>query len=239
MNKMEPVEAAMQFINKQFPTCQGALLAGSVVRKEATETSDLDIIIFDQSLKSSYRESFLEFGWPIEAFVHSFTSYKYFFEDDCKRAMPSMPKMVAEGIILKDEERIIEAIKKEAMELLEKGPDVWSEETVMMKRYFITDALDDFKGCNKRAEELCIANTLAELVSEFVLRTNQKWIGKSKWLIRSLKNFDKKFANDFIDAFDCFYKTSDKQSIIQLVEQVLQPHGGELFEGFSMGKVKK
>ena len=111
--KVKPIEAAQKFIAQRFPDCQGAILAGSVVRGEATATSDLDIVIFDNSIPSSYRESLIDFGWPIEIFVHNLTSYQQFFEMDYKAAKPSMPRMVAEGIVLKDE-GIIEAIKKEA-----------------------------------------------------------------------------------------------------------------------------
>lgn len=46
MVKLEPVKAAECFIKQYYPQCQGAVLAGSVVRDEATETSDLDIVIF-------------------------------------------------------------------------------------------------------------------------------------------------------------------------------------------------
>ena len=235
LHKLLPIEAAHQFINKHFPHCQGALLAGSVIRGEATETSDLDIIIFDKSICSSYRESLIDYGWPIEVFVHNLVSYKQFFEMDYKRARPSLPKMVSEGIVLKDD-GIIDSIKKEALDLLNKGPEEWSVETINSKRYFITDALDDFKGCSNRAEELFIANTLAELISEFVLRTNRQWIGASKWIIRALKNYDEEFTNHFVEAFDIFYKTGNKNQIIQLVDHVLQPFGGQLFDGFSMGK---
>lgn len=235
MNRLTPIEAAHLFIHKHYPNCQGALLAGSVVRGEATGTSDLDIVIFDKNLISSYRESLTDFGWAIEAFVHNLTSYQQFFEQDVKRARPSMPRMVAEGIILKDE-GIIEAIKKEANELLENGPEEWAKETIETKRYFITDSLDDFIGCSNRAEEIFIANTLAELISEFVLRTNRKWVGASKWIIRALRQHDEEFATQFVEAFDHFYKTGEKQQVIHLVEKVLQPFGGRLFEGFSLGK---
>ncbi|WP_277587514.1 nucleotidyltransferase domain-containing protein, partial [Psychrobacillus antarcticus] len=61
MIKNNPVEAARKFLHKYFPNCNGALLAGSVVRGEATNTSDLDIVIFDESIPSSYRESFIKF----------------------------------------------------------------------------------------------------------------------------------------------------------------------------------
>lgn len=186
MNKNNPVEGAQKFVHKYFPNCNGALLAGSVVRGEATETSDLDIVIFDETFPSSYRETFIEFEWPIEVFVHNGSSYKSFFEIDRERAQPSLPRMVSEGIILRDD-GIIEAIKKEAEELLKEGPEKWTEKTIQIKRYFLTDTLDDFIGSSNRAEGIFIANTLAELTSEFVLRTNQRWIGTSKWIVRSLK----------------------------------------------------
>lgn len=232
---LKPIEAAQQFIDKYFPNCHGALLAGSVVRGEAIETSDLDIVVFEKTLNASYRKSLIEFGWPIEVFVHSLASYKQFFKSDRERARPSMPRMIAEGIILKDE-GILESIKKEASELLANGPGKWSEITIHNKRYFITDALDDFIGSTNRAEEIFIASTLGELVSEFVLRTNGQWIGQSKWTVRSLKQFDEEFTDEFVEAFDAFYKTDDKIKIIQLVDKVLEPYGGRLFDGFSLGE---
>ena len=65
-NKLQPIEAAHQFLNKYFPNCQGALLAGSIVRGEATATSDLDIVILDTNT-SPYRESFVDFGWQLKS----------------------------------------------------------------------------------------------------------------------------------------------------------------------------
>jgi predicted nucleotidyltransferase len=235
LNRLEPFEAATKFISKSFPNCQGALLAGSIVRGEATETSDLDIVVFIQDLPSCYRESLIEDGWPIEVFVHNLTSYKSFFESDSKRARPSLPKMVAEGIILKDE-GIIDSIQKEATQLIVNGPELWSTNTINIKRYFITDALDDFIGSKNRPEEIFIANTLAELVSEFVLRTNRKWIGTSKWIVRALKNYDEQFSEQFVEAFDLYYKTGDKNKVINITDAVLEPYGGRLFDGFSIGK---
>ena len=234
-SRLQPLHAGQQFIRTYFPDCQGAILAGSVVRGEATETSDLDIVIFDSEIRSSYRESFFEFEWAIEAFVHNLASYREFFEKDCQRARPSLPRMVLEGMILKGEE-IIAPIKEEASVLLENGPEEWTAETIEIKRYFLTDVLDDFAGISNRAEELFIANTLAELASEFVLRTNRQWIGTSKWTVRSLKQYDEQFANQFVDAFDHFYRTGEKKDVIRLVERIMQPFGGRLFAGFALGK---
>ena len=234
-NKISAIVAAQQFISDFFPNCDGALLAGSVVRGEATETSDLDIVVFDIDITSSYRESLIYCGWPIEVFVHNLSSYRHFFELDIERARPSLPRMVSEGLVLRDE-GIVDSIKKEATNLLELGPKEWSEETINVKRYFITDALDDFKCCSNRSEGIFIANTLAELLSEFVLRTNRRWIGASKWVYRALREYNEDFAKQFVESFELFYRTDDKTQILQLADHILEPFGGQLFDGLSLGK---
>ncbi|EEM10915.1 MULTISPECIES: nucleotidyltransferase domain-containing protein [Bacillus] len=233
---MKAIDAAQKIIESQFPHCDVALLGGSIVRGEATKTSDLDIIILDDSLSHCYRESFFSNGWPVEVFVHNFKTYKEYFKGDCKRGRPSLPQLVSEGIILKGEEGIVTSLKLEARQLLDKGPEKWTEELIRQKRYFITDALDDFIGATKREEELFIANLLADLVHEFVLRVNGQWVGNSKWFIRVLRKYDTSFAEEFVEAFDHFYKTGEKKKLIAFVENTLENCGGRLFEGFSIGK---
>jgi hypothetical protein len=95
------------------------------VRGEHTESSDLDIIIFDKGVYRSYRESLIVFDWPLEIFVHNLSSYKDFFRMDSERARPSLPRMVSEGIVLKGI-GIIDSIKKEANEILIMGPELWT-----------------------------------------------------------------------------------------------------------------
>lgn len=233
--KLEPIVAAKTFVITRFPNCRAALLAGSVVRGEATATSDLDIIIFDDTLGSSFRESFIESGWPIELFAHNLTSYRTFFEQDCRRAIPSLPRMVIEGIILKDT-NVVEDIKREARALLDSGPETWSDETIEMKRYFLTDALEDLIGCTTRAEGLFIAGALATLVCEFILRTNRQWTGSAKWMYRALERYDAQAARELVTALETYYQTNETDALIRYVDETLTPFGGRLFAGFSRGK---
>ncbi|WP_406945291.1 nucleotidyltransferase domain-containing protein [Halobacillus sp. SY10] len=235
---MKAFEAAKGVIAERFPDCDASLLAGSVVRGEATSTSDLDIVIFDSEVTSSFRESFYAGQWPVEVFVHNWSSYRVFFDSDCERGQPSMPRMVAEGHVLKWDDRL-EAVKHEAADLLKKGPPPWSKETLLLKRYFLTDALDDFVGCTERGEALFIAAKLAEQTSEFYLRANGQWSGSSKWIARSLRNYDAAFAERLIQCFVHFYKSGEKKGVVELVDEVLNPYGGRFFEGFSIGKSKR
>lgn len=233
--KEAPLEAARQFIEKHFPHCEGAVLAGSIIRGEATAHSDLDIVVFDSSLKASYRESLVEFGWPIELFAHNLESYRMFFEMDYWDATATMQRMVSEGKIIVDK-GILTSIKQEAVQQLETGPEVWSEKTIAAKRYFLTDILDDFIGSENMAEDYFSAGQLAQQLHEFVLRTNGLWIGKGKWIVRALKKYDPAFAEQFVEAFESFYRTGEKTKIISLTDFVLESYGGRLFAGFSIGK---
>ncbi|MDQ0481815.1 nucleotidyltransferase domain-containing protein [Guptibacillus hwajinpoensis] len=235
MELQEVVQTAKELILSTFPSCEAAFLGGSVVRNEATKTSDLDIVVFDLSVSASYRESFFYKSWPVEWYVHNLQSYQCFYEEDCKRARPSLPKMVSEGIILQDKGNAVQ-LQKEAKSLLLKGPEKWTEETIIMKRYFLTDVLDDFIGATNRGEELFSAAALAELLHEFVLRTNNQWIGSSKWIVRALKQHDPEFAEEFVQVFDHYYVTREKEAVISLVDRVLAPFGGRLFDGFTLGK---
>jgi hypothetical protein len=141
--------------------------------------------------------------------------------------------MVSEGIPIRNHE-LLPAIQREATALIDNGPEEWNAKEIDMKRYFLTDTLEDFIGSNNRAEELFISNYLAELLHEYVLRTNKRWIGNSKWMIRELNNFDPFFTNRFVQAFDSFYRTGDKSLIIDLADSVLEPFGGKFFDGFSI-----
>ncbi len=209
------------------------MLAGSVTRGEATVTSDLDIIVFIKEIPTAYRESLIDYGWPIEVFVHNIHTCREFFQNDVRRARPSLPRMVAEGQIIRDGE-FLAGIIDEAKSILQKGPDEWTKEEIEIKRYFITDTLDDLIGSNNKAEEIFIANELAGQLHEFVLRVNKRWIGKSKWAVRELRRFDPVFTEQFTSSFEIFYRTGDKELVVQLAERILEESGGRLFDGFSI-----
>ncbi|WP_234448073.1 nucleotidyltransferase domain-containing protein [Virgibacillus salexigens] len=114
MTSFPAIKAAKQFIRNEFSTCDAALLAGSTARGEGTETSVLDLVVFNRTVRLAYRESVKAINWPIEVFVHNLCSYKNFFKKDCDRAKPSLLRMVVEGIALQDN-GIIHSIRRKRL----------------------------------------------------------------------------------------------------------------------------
>ncbi|GAA5417541.1 hypothetical protein Pryu01_02615 [Paraliobacillus ryukyuensis] len=235
MERKPALEAAKQFVHTNFSTCEVALLAGSVARNEATATSDLDIVIIDDTLPNSYRESVVSDGWPIEVFAHNSISYQNFYALDAMEGKTTLARMVADGIIIRDN-GTVKVMKQQAYDHMIQGPAPWSAETIKIQRYELTDLIDDLQGAQQREEEICIVLSIASTLQEFYLRINRQWVGGSKWIYRELKKYDASFAATYIEALEAFYQQGDKQPIIALVDQVLAPYGGRLFDGFSLGK---
>ncbi|MDV3348989.1 nucleotidyltransferase domain-containing protein [Leptothoe sp. LEGE 181152] len=95
----ELIEIAINLQKQHYPDAEIIFLAGSIIRGEATATSDLDLVVVFQQLPAAYRESFQFEGWPVEAFVHDPETLRYFFfEVDSPTGIPSLPAMVSEGI---------------------------------------------------------------------------------------------------------------------------------------------
>ncbi len=231
--RLPAVETAQMLINERFPDCRGAILGGSVVRGEGTATSDLDIIVINDKAGSVRRESFYYKGWPAELFVHTIDSCRVYFHKDAERARPTLPRMVAKGLVLRGGD-FLGGIRKEAALLLAAGPALWTDAELTFKRYFLTDALEDFIGSTKRHESLFVAGKLAELAHEFLLRTNKQWIGQSKWIYREIAYYDQALADRFAGCFDSFYQYGEKQPVIELVDDIMKPCGGRCFDGFSL-----
>ena len=135
--RLENIEAAKLFVERHFAKCDLAILAGSTVRNAATSTSDLDIVIIDRTLNDSYRESFVEFGWPIEVFAHTPETITMWIEKDIIRRKPSMPCMILEGLLIRGSQPYLEELKHQSETRIGNGPAQYTDEEDLTERYFI------------------------------------------------------------------------------------------------------
>jgi hypothetical protein len=232
---MSALEAAQRFVDTEFPGCEVAFLAGSASRGTDTPTSDLDIVIIDTNIAIQYRESFEQFGWRIETLIHNDESYIEQFEKDRQRGKPTLATMIQEGLLLRDNGASDE-YRKAAQQCILHGPPPLTSEYIRASRYFIFDALDDFKDSCNDHESLMTLNECSVKVADFILRLNGQWSGAGKTLTRALYNYDHAIAQRFFEALEAYYTARHKEPFIQFVHDVYAPLGGQLFAGFSMGK---
>ncbi len=229
-----PKEAAQKYIEEYYPDCRAAILAGSVVRGEATATSDLDIIIITNTSKPPYRESIYRYGWPIEAFVHTEESFFKFANGDLDRRRPSLPLMLSEGLILKNEGDLAGFLKDESLRMLQRGVRPFSAGELKNCRYRITDLLDDLIGSANPDQDLFIINELVQEMGNLLLVGNGQWQARGKWMARSLKNLDEDLYRELMGALKAFYGEGNKKRLLAFIERELKRFGGRLFAGYKI-----
>lgn len=229
--RLPAIQAAHKFVGEKFPNCGTALLSGSASRGDETETSDLDIVIFDNAIPNRYRESFVVYGWRIECFVHNKTSYLEQFEFDRRNGRATLATMVSTGVILRDNGKA-ETFREVADAWISAGPPPLEEGFINASRYFIYDLLDDFKDSCSDEEAIITVNTLSIQLADFILRLHGQWSGRGKSLTRQLYQFDRNVAGRFFTSLAAFYQHGEKQPLIDFVDTIYAPLGGQLFDGF-------
>lgn len=216
----------------KYPQANVIFLAGSVMRGEYTSTSDLDLVIVFEQLCCAYRESYFYENWPVEAFVHDPQTLEYFFRQvDRPTGIPSLPTMVAEGIAVPTRNALTDSLKQLAHSVLNEGPPAWSEKDLNSSRYEITDLIDDLRDPRSTAEMHGTATILYSALANHYCRSRNVWSAKGKAIPRRLQELDTTFAKQFLTSFDDLFSKSNPQKAINLAAEILEPHGGFLFEG--------
>ncbi|EKU99431.1 hypothetical protein Lepto7375DRAFT_1473 [Leptolyngbya sp. PCC 7375] len=231
----ELIAIATKIQQDRYPDADVIFLAGSVIRGEGAATSDLDLVVVFQQLPAAYRESFQFEGWPVEAFVHDPETLRYFFfEVDSPTGIPSLPAMVSEGIEIPQPSQLSRELKQLADNVLTAGPPVWDKDAIDRSRYAITELIDDIRAPRSRAELIASGTQLYDAVANHYLRSRNLWSATGKTIPRRLQQVAPQFAAQFEDSFTALFAHGKTDELIGVVENMLMPEGGWLFEGYKL-----
>lgn len=229
MSRPDPKETIEDLRRLRFPEAVAVFLAGSVMRGQGTEHSDLDVVVVHQHLPSAYRESLLHRDWPVELFVHDPETLAYFFESDRQRGVPSLPAMVAEGLELPEPSEVSRHWKDRAVQLLKKGPPTWQAQELETARYAISDVCDDLRSPRGPNQGLASACRLYEMLANFSLRANGRWSATGKSIPDQLESLESGLSDVYSAAFEQFFIKKDPALLLELSDRLLKPFGGRLF----------
>jgi hypothetical protein len=228
------IEAALEVAGKclstRFSGASHLFVAGSIMRGEGNELSDIDLVVVFPKLPRAWRESFIMDGFPIEAFVHDAETLAYFIEQDIKSGAPIVVHMVANGVIVGDLEPA-GAMQQQARSLLESGPSPLSGEPYDTMRYFLSDLADDLRAERPTNEVAALSALAYPRLIDLILLGRRRWTGKGKWGPRLLQRFDPDLADVAAKAFVDAVR-SNKAALLSLIDQELARHGGAYFDGY-------
>jgi predicted nucleotidyltransferase len=228
----EPAEAATRIWRERYAEARVVFLAGSVLRGEATPASDLDLVVVYEHLTRARREAFVYAGWPVEVFVNDPETAAHYFEADRRRGIPSLMRMVLEGIEIPSASEFSARLKQMAARVYEAGPPRWDEGELRHMRFRLTDWVDDIRHPRSPEELVATGAYLYQDLADFFLRSRGLWSAHSKTIPRRLREVDAAFAESFRRAFESLFAEKQQGPAVALVEQTLEPFGGLLFDGY-------
>ncbi|HUW77809.1 MAG TPA: nucleotidyltransferase domain-containing protein [Candidatus Nanopelagicaceae bacterium] len=232
MDRLEPVDAAQRIVEESFPTAIAAFLAGSVLTSQRTETSDLDIVVVLPGAPAPFRNTLRMYGWVVELFVQTPTSLEHYWTSEAASWRSTLLRMCVDSHILTSFGSTALDIQTEARMRLVKGPPPVPVETLMHRRYLLTDLLDDLRGATAQAELAFIASTLLIAASELFLLAQSHWLGAGKWLSRYFADLDAPLLERLVNGQLAVLVQSDRGPLIRAVVEVLDLAGGPLTEGY-------
>ncbi|QND52186.1 nucleotidyltransferase domain-containing protein [Phyllobacterium sp. 628] len=222
--------AARHVLALRYEGAACAFAAGSIIRGEGTASSDIDLVVVFDRVDRAWRESFVDHGFPVEAFVHDPETLAWFINNDAKSGHPLMLDMIASGTLMGTDVVRADTLQAAARSQLAAGPRPFAGEHCDSIRYQITDLLDDLRGERSPAEIRAIAAQLYQPLADLVLLGRGTWSGKGKWIPKLLGKLDQELAQGFDDAFR-MAANGECAAIVGFVERELAPHGGPYFAG--------
>ena len=218
---------------REFPMAASCLLAGSVVRGEATATSDLDVVVLFDRVERARRRSLVFEGWPVEVFVHDIQTLRYFFElVDGPSGVPSLPNMVSEGLEVPQTTALGRQAKAMADRFLAAGPPAWGDRARADSRYAITDMVEDIRGARSADELRPVFAKLYGALADHYCRSHGFWSAKGKAIPKHLTALDPTLGQRFLGAFERAFVANNVEAIVVLAEEIIAPDGGDLFDGY-------
>ena len=227
------VEVAHAIQAERYPDARVVFAAGSLIRGEATSYSDLDLVVLYAKIPCAYRESFRFDDYPVEAFVHDIETLEYFFfEVDRPSGVPVLPQMVMEGIEIPASNDVSRAAKGRAASLIAAGPPALDTQTEQRMRYCVSDLLNDLRAPRSKDELTATGSRFYEQLADYHLRRQCLWSAKGKGIPRALRSADPELSARYCQSFEDLFTRGDVRAVIQLAEELLQPGGGPLFDGY-------
>ena len=226
------MDLARQLVLDLYPDARAAWLGGSVVRGDAGPTSDLDITVLLDGPPAPRRKSLEYAGWPVELFVHTEKSLRYFADKDQLRRQPTMMRLVGESIVLLDTDGSGARLKQEYLAKVAAGPKPLSTDELDLLRYMITNLLDDLSDAEGDVR-LAITSVLWQDAARLLLTGAGHWSGTGKGLLRELTTYDVAHGTDYATVLLDGVRASDDRLVVA-VDRILAAYGGRLFNGFEL-----
>ncbi|HEX8223730.1 MAG TPA: nucleotidyltransferase domain-containing protein [Allosphingosinicella sp.] len=235
----ETVDEAIAFTRRlvasHYPQAQAALLAGSRARGEARPGSDYDVFLLFRALpEGAWREKTWFEGRAFELFGHDLGTLSYFCRTVVARsAVPSVPEMVAHGIIVLGEGSAPLASARElARRTFAAGPPRLDEATKRARLSALTELREILASCKPGPALTSVGAALYPVLADFTLRSSGTWSASVKRMPAALAELDPVLGDRFVTAFAALFGAADSGPVLALADSIMARHGARPGDSF-------
>lgn len=224
---------ARSFLRANYPRAVAAFLGGSAATGDATESSDLDILVLlpNEWSSTSFVETSRHAGQLVEAFVYGNAALQHWLEKGRAEAHPVLDRIIGQGISLVPGEAA-ERLASASQETLKAGPDPVDSAQLKLRRYSLSALVDDLEDAADQGIRAVVMASAWREAAELALVSKNCWIGHGKWLVRELRAHQDPFRlAAWVDSGG-----TDSRALVESCRAVLDSVGGYLQEGFVRGE---
>jgi hypothetical protein len=230
--KKDPVGAARNIVKERFPGAVCAFALCNSPGQNDNPYSILSLVVIMTRVQTAYRESLRVDQISMEVFVHDPESWDYLsLKRDRTKGDPSVAQIVAQGEPLLPGSAMAGEMQQRAKAVLAAGPEPLTEEQRQERRYQITVLMDELRAPPGHGEAMGSLSVLHETLADLYLRGRGLWSAHGAKIPQALKEADPDFATRWRRVFTSAFM-GDRSNLMRLVDEVLEPHGGFLFDGY-------
>jgi hypothetical protein len=204
------LKEASNYILERFQPVLGIIVAGSILRGQGDERSDLDtFVIFEGDYRQRVQKLFN--GVRFEIFANPPRRVPQYFMEEQSDGEPSTAHMIATGHVLLNRSSQIETLRQQAQAMLQGQPN-YSDSFLTMQRYFAADAFENALDLRHRDPVMglsLIGATLPAML-KYHFKKQGKFVPRHKALLDALR--------------------VDEPELAKLVENFWQSDGDRRFE---------
>jgi hypothetical protein len=227
----DPVAAARNIVKERFPGAVCAFASGDWQRREETPYSLVSIVVIMTRVQTAYRESLRIDQIPMEVFVHDPESWDYLcLRKDRAKGDPSVAHIMAQGEALMPGSAMASEMQQRAKAVLAAGPEPLTDEQIQEKRYQISVLMNELRAPRSHGEAMGSLSVMHETLADFYLRGRGAWSASGADIPKALLAVEAEFARRWQRVFTTAFM-GDRSGLMSLVDEVLEPHGGFLFDG--------
>lgn len=208
------------FVKKKFPEAEAVLLTGSFASNQMKKNSDIDLIIFSESVSHSFVEKFKIDSQKYDV-IYLSTHYNYLLKElylDINTRFGVYANMISTSKILFDNNNILKDLIYFSKNILIKEYGGLNSIEIEFRRKLISNALEDIEDIDSFGEFYFSSSLIVEEITNLILSSRISTIGRGKNKARELEKIDTKFYHNLTDSIMKFDKIKFKTIVIDKLD---------------------